>query len=493
MILRPEAEAEIHRLFTAEKWKVGTLARQYGVHHRMIERIVGLTTPPPARVSWESPLEVYRPFIVENLQRYPNLRATRIYDMICARGYAGSARNLRRFVKPLRPAQVPRAYLVIETLAGEQAQVDWAHVGKIPVQGGERPLWMFVMVLSHSRALYAELLLDLSAHGLVRSLTRASQYFGGCPRQWLFDNPKIVVLGRVGEEVRFNPVLLEAAVALRVQPRLCKVRTPTDKAKVERAVRYFRDRFLGGRTISSVEQGNVELLAFLANVTGARPHPVQQPRTVAEVFEQERGSLLALPDQLPVGAQVVTTTVDSQAFVRFQTNRYSVPSRHVGKTVTLRVDDTHVHVVDGSERLASHLRSYGKHQRVEATEHRIELLRERRRARPAKGRDRLLLAAPDIEKLLAALLRNGHNVGLATVRLLGVLDLYGEECFQRGLKDLLASGSVDTAALAVRCDAHRRALNAPMNLPVSLPLNVVDRDVIPHDLEIYDDLDSDDE
>lgn len=493
MILRPEVEAEICRLFTAEKWKVGTLARQYGVHHRKIARIVGLTAPPPARVPWDSPLEVYRPFIVENLQRYPSLRATRLYDMVRERGYVGSARNLRRFVKPLRPARVPRAFLVIETLAGEQAQVDWAHVGKIPVAGGERPLWMFVMVLSHSRALYAELLLDLSAYGLVRSLTRASQYFGGCPRQWLFDNPKTVVLGRVGEEVRFNPVLLEAAVALRVQPRLCTVRKPTDKAKVERAIRYIRDRFLGGRIISSVEQGNRELLSFLRDVTGARPHPVQQPRTVAEVFEQERSALLALPDELPVGAQIVPNTVDSQAFVRFQTNRYSLPPQHVGKTVTLRVDDSHVHVVDGSERLASHRRCFGKHQRVEATEHRMELIRERRRARQTKGRDRLLLAAPDIGKLLAALLHEGHNVGLATVRLLGLLDLYGEECFRRGLKDLLDSASVDTAALAVRCDAHRRTLNAPMNLPVSLPLDVVDRDVIPHDLESYDDLESDDE
>ncbi|MBE7450056.1 MAG: DDE-type integrase/transposase/recombinase [Kofleriaceae bacterium] len=82
--------------------------------------------------------------------------------------------------------------------------MDWAFVSKLPFPGGERQLWLFVMVLAHSRAMWGEFVLDLSVHSLCRSLVRASSAFGGVPRQWLFDNPKTIVLERVGTAVRFH-------------------------------------------------------------------------------------------------------------------------------------------------------------------------------------------------------------------------------------------------------------------------------------------------
>lgn len=110
-----------------------------------------------------------------------------------------------------------------EPLLGEQAQIDWAHVGKVPVQGGERALWLFVMVLSYSRALWAEFVFDLSASSLCRSLVRASHFFGGMTRQWLFDNPKTVVLERQGDAVRYHPQLLDLCAKLHVQTMLAKI------------------------------------------------------------------------------------------------------------------------------------------------------------------------------------------------------------------------------------------------------------------------------
>lgn len=74
--------------------------------------------------------------MLETLQRYPSLVATRIYDMVVDRGYTGSLRTLRRFVLPHRPAVPREVYVRIETLAGEQSQIDWAHVGHIRVKGG---------------------------------------------------------------------------------------------------------------------------------------------------------------------------------------------------------------------------------------------------------------------------------------------------------------------------------------------------------------------
>lgn len=237
-------------------------------------------------VSREVEVEVrrlyYADFIAETLGRYQRLRATRLHDMLRGRGYTGSVRSLREYVAQVRPRPSREAFLRVEPLVGEQAQVDWAHVGQVKVPGGERALWLFVMVLSWSRGMWGEFVFDTRAHSLTRSLVRAAQYFGGTSRQWLFDNPKAVVLERHGEAVRFHPVLLEVAGHYRVQPRVCQVRKANQKGKGETAIRYLRERFLASRTVHSVEGGNRELWAFLEEVAHARPHPTQPGRSVAE-------------------------------------------------------------------------------------------------------------------------------------------------------------------------------------------------------------------
>ena len=174
MTVVAEVEAEIARLFHVEHWKVGTITAQLGVHHDVVRRILGLL-PPQARPN-RMPLLIapYDEFIKETLQKYPRLRSTRILDMIKERGYLGSERTLRRFVAMVRPTPTREAFLRLDPLIGEQAQVDWAHVGQIPVPGGgTRSLWLFIMVLAWSRAMWGEFCFDTTVHSLLRSLVRA--------------------------------------------------------------------------------------------------------------------------------------------------------------------------------------------------------------------------------------------------------------------------------------------------------------------------------
>src|SRR5689334_9279854 len=327
MTIDKTKEAEIRRLHFAEHWKVGTIATQLGLHHDVVERVLGLgegarSRPPAldadalvAAIKVPAPLRAYETFVTETLAQYPHLRATRLYDMLLERGYEGSVRTVRRHVHLVRPAPKAEVFLRIEPLIAEQAQIDWAYVGKLSFEGGSRQLWAFVMVLSYSRAMWAELVLDLSAISLRRSLVRASSYFRGATRQWLFDNPKIVVLERHGDAVRFHPELLALSAELCVAPRLCGVRKPQRKGKVERAIRFLRDRFFAARTIRDVERGNAELLAFLDEIANVRPHPRWPERRVDEVLAEERARLLALPDPLPATDLVLPIPVDKTAFV----------------------------------------------------------------------------------------------------------------------------------------------------------------------------------
>jgi transposase len=487
MTTTPELEAEIIRLHYAEHWRVGTIAGQLGVHPDVVRRVLGIGEARADGAPRPRLADPFREFIKETLERYPRLRATRLFDMLVGRGYKGAVRTLRTYVAEIRPAPRREVYLRSEPLIGEQAQIDWAHAGTVAVSGGARALWLFVMVLSHSRALWGEFVLDLSVHSLCRSLVRAARAFDGTTRQWLFDNPKTVVLERRGDAVRFHPVLLDLCAKMRVQPRLCAVRRPEHKGRVERAIRYLRDRFLAGRVIPSVAAGNIDLGRFIADIAHARPHPVLGPRTVGEALDEERGRLLTLPDPLPDTDLVAPANVDRQAFVRFNTNRYSVPTEHAERTLTLVADDREVRLLDGARVVARHERCFGKRQIIEVAAHRAALVAERRAAADLKGRDRLRAAAPQFGTLLERWALAGPSLAIQVTRAIKLLDLYGDEIFATAVAEVVARGLRDTGALAVACDRLRRDRRRPVPVEVVLPADIDDHDVIPHDLRTYDD------
>lgn len=487
MTTTPELQAEIIRLHFAEHWRVGTIAGQLSVHPDVVRRVLGIGEARAGGGPQPRLCDPFRDFLTETLERYPRLRATRLYDMLRERGYKGAARTLRTYVAEIRPAPRREVYLRTEPLIGEQSQVDWAYVGKVAVPGGERALWLFVMVLSYSRALWGEFVLDLSVHSLCRSLVRAARAFGGATRQWLFDNPKTVVLERRGDAVRFHPVLLDLCAKMRVQPRLCAVRRPEHKGRVERAIRYLRDRFLAGRVVPSVAAGNVDLGRFVADIAHARPHPVLGVRTVGDVLDEERGRLLTLPDPLPDTDLVAPAGVDRQAFVRFDTNRYSVPTEHAERTLTLVADDREVRLLDGARVVARHERAYGKRQIIEVAAHRATLVAQRRAAADLKGRDRLRAAAPQFGALLERWALAGPSLAIQVTRAIKLLDLYGDDIFAVAVAEVVARGLRDTGTLAVACDRLRRDRRRPVPIEIPLPAHIGDRDVIPHDLETYDD------
>ena len=88
--------------------------------------------------------------------------------MVKARGYTGAPDHFRHRIAQLRPRRPREAYLRLRTLPGEQAQVDWAHFGKLTIGRAERPLMAFVLVLSYSRYPFLRFYLNASLPSLIR-------------------------------------------------------------------------------------------------------------------------------------------------------------------------------------------------------------------------------------------------------------------------------------------------------------------------------------
>src|SRR4051812_42391431 len=103
-MIDPQVETEIRRLFFAEHWKVGTIAGELSVHHSTIKRVInadGMVRTKGAAAG--AMLDPFKDFIALTLEQHPKLRATRLFEMLRARGYAGGVHVVRRHVRAVRP------------------------------------------------------------------------------------------------------------------------------------------------------------------------------------------------------------------------------------------------------------------------------------------------------------------------------------------------------------------------------------------------------
>jgi transposase len=235
---------------------------------------------PPIRAPQHRPpskLEPFKDYLVGRLTEFPELSAAALFDEISAMGYAAGLSILKDLTRPYR---VRRREPVVrfETPPGKQAQVDWAHLGVHSLDGKPTHLYLFVMVLSFSRALYAEVTTSMKTDVFLALHVKAFETFGGIPAEILYDNAKTVVLSRTKDGPVFHPALLDFCGRFGFSPKACRPYRAKTKGKVERSIGYVKDRFLVGRTFTGISDMNHQLAAWIEKAnrrehgtTGERP------------------------------------------------------------------------------------------------------------------------------------------------------------------------------------------------------------------------------
>ncbi|MHB1844240.1 MAG: IS21 family transposase [Deltaproteobacteria bacterium] len=489
-MIPPELRVKIRRLYFAEHWRVGTIAKELSVHHDAVRRALELDgTLARSVLARPMALGPYKDLIVRVLEEHPRLCASRLFEMVRARGYPGGVAQVRRYVRQVRPVARAEAYLSLTTLPGEQAQVDWGSFGKLEVGHAKRPLSCFVMVLSWSRGLFARFTLDQKLESFVAGHVLAFEAFGGVPRAILYDNLKSVVLERVGDAIRFHPRLLELAGHYHFEPRPCAPYRGNEKGKVERTIRYLRDSFFAARRFSSLADLNAQLESWIRDVAHERKAPRdQEGRKVQETLESERPKLLALPEHRFPSELVQPVSSGKTPYVRFDGNDYSIPHTHVKKPLTLCASEVTVRLLDGAQELARHPRSYDKGAVVEDPEHLQRLAQVKRQAHEIRGRDLLCTLCKNARPLVEELARRGEHVAPHTLRLLKLLDRYGPSEVDRAISETMARGALSADAVAQLLDQEtRRHKLAPVLQPIPLDdPRIRNLRVAQHALEPYD-------
>ena len=491
MAIDKGTRAEILRLYYAEKWKTGTIADQLGVHHSTVDRVLSdAGVPRQERRHRRSKLDPFLPFIRQTLAVYPKLAASRLYEMARERGYPGSQSHFRRLVARERPRPVAEAYLRLKTLPGEQAQVDWAHFGKVRIGRAERRLMGFVIVLSYSRRTFLRFYLDAAMSNFLRGHVDAFGAWQGVPRELWYDNLKSVVAERQGNAIRFNPRFLEFAGYYRFLPKPVAIARGNEKGRVERAIRYIRDSFFAARSWRDIDDLNAQAEAWCNGIAADRPWPEDRSITVREAFERESDSLVALPgDPFPAHDRV-EVTIGKTPYTRFDLNDYSVPHTHVRRTLVVVATLDEVRILDGADVIARHPRSFDKDACIEIPGHIAELVRHKRQARRLRGQDRLFRAAPASERLLDEAARRGDNIGAIVATLLRLLDAYGAAELEAAVGEALERGVPHPNAVRQSLTRRREQRDKPPPIPVDLPNDPRLRDITvrDHDLNGYDGL-----
>ena len=494
-MIAPEVIVKIRQLYFAEHWKIGTIASQLGLHDDTVRAAVGADAFNRAKRERFNQLTApYLDFIRQTLKDYPRLRATRIFQMIRARGYEGSVSQLRRVVAGLRPS-AEEAFLQLRTFPGEQAQADWAHFGEVQIGRARRRLSCFVITLSYSRALSLSFFFDQGLENLLRAHVQAFHEFQGSARVILYDNMKQVVLRRRGQDVEFHPRILELAAHYHFAPKPCNPGRGNEKGRVERAIQFIRSSFFAARPFTTLEDFNRQAREWRDQVAYQRRWPEDDSRTVEEVFREEQPRLLPLPAHAFDADLIMTALSRKRIYVRFDLNDYSIPPDAVGHELTLQISPKHVRILKGTATIAEHRRSWDRHQVIEDPAHRQALLEEKRRAMGSSPSGRLRLAVPESEAFLDEAFRRGEPIGRSTTQLIQLLDDYGAEALRSAIGLALERETPRVSSIAWLLQQRRRSEKRRMTRPVDLDRrpDLADLHVQPHDSNIYDELSEHDE
>lgn len=272
--------------------------------------------------------------------------------------YSAVKRMIRSFKRQAEP-QPSDVVVPVQTEPGLIGQVDFGSVGKLldPATGTKRQAHAFVMVLGHSRHMFAKLVFDQTTETWLQCHLDAFAYFGGVPRIIVPDNLKAAVIRRAfgreqNTELNRSYRHLARQLGFIVDPT--PPRSPEKKGKVERSILYIKSNFFATLTTDLVVEAQQQLHRWVVAIAGQRVHGTTGQAPL-ELFEQVEKK--ALMPYRPGSFELLTWhqgTVHNDFHVQFQGRFYSVPWQLAGHKVWLCVGRHTIAIYDQDEVVALH-------------------------------------------------------------------------------------------------------------------------------------------
>ena len=336
------------------------IGRKHNIDPRTAKKYAESESKPKYELSEPkgSKLDIYKEQIDLWLEEAP-YSAVRIMEKLAEQGCDCKYTIIRQYVASKKSELNKKATVRFETVAGLQAQVDWAFFEQYRVlENGEyKKLYCFLMVLGYSRMRYIEFITDMSTDTLIRCHINAFRYFGGYPKEILYDNMKQVVVKRLlkQEDSTLNSQFEDFAGFYGFKPVLCRPYRGQTKGKVERTVSYVRDNFMIGIKYSSLTDLNIQSMKWNDKVNKKIHQTINQIP-----FERLRDEHLSPLRREYIIDKINMRKVEKDCLISYGGNQYSVPAEYVHKHVTVVALDNTVTIYYLAKQIALHKLCYHK-------------------------------------------------------------------------------------------------------------------------------------
>ncbi len=190
--------------------------------------------------------------------------------------------------------------------------------------------------LCHSRMMFVRAYPRETQEMVFDAHDRAFAFSRGACARGIHEKLKTAVEAILVGRDRTNRRFLRMCCHCLVEPVACTPASGWEKGQAENRVAVARERFFSPRLrAANFEELNALLLDRCVAYARAHPHPELRDRTVWEVFEAERASLVRHAGPFD-GFHAVPAAVSKTCLVRFEGNKYSVSASAVGRPVEVR-------------------------------------------------------------------------------------------------------------------------------------------------------------
>jgi hypothetical protein len=262
--------------------------------------------------------------------------------------------------------------------------------------------------LGYSRMRYAQVYPTFNRFYAKLFLNDGLRWLGGAAKRCTIDNTSVIVAHGTGKDAVMAPEMQAYADHLGFRFEAHEKGDANRSAGVERFFHYVENNFYPGRTFTDLDDLNRQLLAWCDQINhhfrrdlSARP---------IELFAAEQPHLVRLPEYIPEVYRVYHRLVDTEAYVRLHTNRYSVDAEDIGRQVCVHETRDSVRIFLGHRLLCEHQREpEGAKARKRLPQHQDDKRYRAAKTLPPIAEERLLMAACTELGELAQQLKKCHK------------------------------------------------------------------------------------
>jgi transposase len=271
------------------------------------------------------------------------LTAVKACELLARQGVVVPERTVQRYALVVLGVGRSAKGTTVRVADGEpgvEVQIDFGKMGLIPdpESGRRRVCQALIFTAVFSRHTFVWLSFTQTTATVIAGCEAAWTFFNGVFKVVIPDNMSSVIDKANPTEPRFNQAFIEYAQSRGFVVDPARVRTPTDKPRVERTVHFVRNSFFAGEDFVDLADAQRRAELWCAGRAGLRAHGTTQCRP-AELFAlEEQPHLLAAPTAVYDVPIYVTAKVHRDHHIEVAKAIYSIPGDLVGCRVEVRAD-----------------------------------------------------------------------------------------------------------------------------------------------------------